>query len=378
MTIQWMVVGWMIIGMSMSVHAGDSLDWRNYQDADWTTPVGDQARYGHCWAFAAIGMVESQVKIARNNPDMDVDLSEQMLQSCVFDDTERWFMDAIFDFLRDEGTVDEACFPLVDVADPPPCSDKCADWADRLTLIDEWQWLFPPYEPPQNVTEMMKEALLSGPIGVRITVYSDLARDYETGIYVHTGGEMLGDHFVVLVGYNDTSGDPDQWYWIAKNSWGADWGEDGYFRIRMGTNEAGIEEQVARALIYPNAPVCDADGVTVSTSSDYVKPGDSFFVDAVICNTGNLPETVLFTAVLDVGIGTYWFYPSWVAFPPDTDASAMQLPLGETPVEVIPAFTWPDTGSSRLPDVRIYGAVLDTGFTEILGDIGVASFGYGP
>ena len=30
-------------------------------------------------------------------------------------------------------------------------------------------------------------------------------------------------------------------YWILANSWNTDWGENGYFRIRRGTNEVGVE-----------------------------------------------------------------------------------------------------------------------------------------
>lgn len=50
----------------------------------------------------------------------------------------------------------------------------------------------------------------------------------------------ITNHAVVVVGYgvDEASG---MKYWIVKNSWGTSWGEDGYFRIRRGTNELSIE-----------------------------------------------------------------------------------------------------------------------------------------
>ena len=43
----------------------------------------------------------------------------------------------------------------------------------------------------------------------------------------HDCGENV-NHAVLLIGYG-TEGGVD--YWLCKNSWGTDWGEDGFFRV---------------------------------------------------------------------------------------------------------------------------------------------------
>jgi len=46
------------------------------------------------------------------------------------------------------------------------------------------------------------------------------------------------DHSVVLVGYGEENGIK---YWKLQNSWGKDWGEDGFFRMVRGKDHTGIE-----------------------------------------------------------------------------------------------------------------------------------------
>lgn len=46
------------------------------------------------------------------------------------------------------------------------------------------------------------------------------------------------NHVITLVGFGT---DPDGTkYWRLKNSWGADWGENGYVRFKRGVNTCGI------------------------------------------------------------------------------------------------------------------------------------------
>jgi len=56
----------------------------------------------------------------------------------------------------------------------------------------------------------------------------------------------LAKQTVALVGYNDESNPP---YWIIKNSWGSDWGMEGYAYIAKGSNQCGIDSYPIAATV---------------------------------------------------------------------------------------------------------------------------------
>lgn len=60
----------------------DAIDWRDKDGFNWVTPVKHQAMCASCIAFSAVAALESLIRIENDQPDLDIDLSEQHLFNC--------------------------------------------------------------------------------------------------------------------------------------------------------------------------------------------------------------------------------------------------------------------------------------------------------
>lgn len=98
-----------------------------------------------------------------------------------------------------------------------------------------------------NNTHMMAAIVAQGSVSVTFTVMQDFPA-YRSGVYTHVNGSALGGHAVTAIGWGVDAGVP---YWLIKNSWSTYWGESGFFRIRRGTDEVGIES-TPTAIKYPS------------------------------------------------------------------------------------------------------------------------------
>lgn len=208
-------------------------DWRNVNGRNYVTGVRDQGNCGSCWAFATTAILESRILITSHTPDTDLDLSEQAMVSCNDENSGclGGYPDAAMSYLQTAG------IPLE--TDAPYTSGTTATDGVCTTPMQQNTYRVTGFEDVATSVEAIKNAITQyGPLAAGYTVYSDFLY-YESGVYSHVFGEVLGAHMVAIVGYDDA-----EQAWIIKNSWGPDWGEGGYFRIRSGTNECEIEDGV--------------------------------------------------------------------------------------------------------------------------------------
>ncbi len=231
-----------------------SFDWRNSNGQNWMTSVKDQGGCGSCWAFSTVGTVEGTYNIESGNPNLDLDLAEEYLVSdCytmgAYGNCCGGSYEDAFEFVRDSGIPDEACMPYVDrtscscgtscgsnctyrsggACSDAACSDRCANWQSRAVKIDA--------SAPVPSGQIRQYLIDKGPLSAALGVGSGYGGSFDAqGVY-RCSNDSGANHAVVVVGYNDAGG-----YWIIKNSWGATWNGDGYFKVGYG--ECVIESWV--------------------------------------------------------------------------------------------------------------------------------------
>lgn len=88
-----------------------------------------------------------------------------------------------------------------------------------------------------TVSDIQNDIMTRGSVTAAFTVYQDFLT-YKSGVYSHKTGPSLGGHAVRFVGWGTEAGGD---YWLVANSWNAGWGDNGFFKIKRGTNECGIE-----------------------------------------------------------------------------------------------------------------------------------------
>ncbi|XP_076028654.1 dipeptidyl peptidase 1-like isoform X2 [Oratosquilla oratoria] len=226
-------------------------DWRNVSGVNYVSDIRDQGACGSCYAFASMAALESRVRILTDN-ELKPTFSPQDVVSCskLSQGCEGGFPYLIAGrYAQDKGVVAEKCAPYTGE------DDACSTVASCRRHYTAHYRYVGGYYGACNEIEMKLALVRGGPLAVGFEVYGDFM-SYKGGVYHHTGLTdgfnpfEITNHAVLVVGYGVDSKTGEN-YWTVKNSWGPNWGEDGYFRIRRGTDECGIESLAVEVVPIP-------------------------------------------------------------------------------------------------------------------------------
>lgn len=177
------------------------------------TSIKDQGDCGSCWAFSALGAMESALK----KKGVSADLSEQELVDCAGDygnmGCDGGWMGSALDYVLDNGVSSEKDYPYKGV--DQNCKTRTA--AYKISTYTE-----------KSGCAALAAGIAVGPVSVAV----DATRwgGYVKGILSKCGTSL--NHAVIVVGASPTE-------WKIKNSWGSSWGENGYIRLKTG-NTCGV------------------------------------------------------------------------------------------------------------------------------------------
>ncbi|RZC38023.1 cathepsin L1 [Asbolus verrucosus] len=226
------------LGLDEKVKAPNSFDWR---DQGAVSQVKNQGGCGSCWAFSSTGALEAQVKIVQGK---SVLASEQQLVDCVTDNygCGGGWMTTAFAYIAQAGGIDS------DEAYPYEAVDGSCHYRPEKSVAHVEGFA----ELKQADEELMAEMVATkGPVSVAIDADGDFA-SYVSGVYYNADCDREAfNHAVLVVGYGSEGG---QDYWIVKNSWGINWGDNGYIKMaRNRNNHCGIASKTKFDKNYPDA-----------------------------------------------------------------------------------------------------------------------------
>lgn len=207
----------------------EHFDWRE-QAPECVNDIRNQGSCGSCWAFALTNVLGDRFCI-QSQGKQKVLLSPQDLVSC---DTFNYgcnggniFISWLYTTFY--GVCSDECKEYVSsIGHNPPCERKCTNTKQRIeykTYMNDYPKHF------DTIASIKKEIMDNGPVESGYIVHKDFYY-YKGGVYKYTWGDSVGGHAIKIIGWGvekETNTD----YWIIANSWGRQWGEDGYFRMAL-------------------------------------------------------------------------------------------------------------------------------------------------
>eukprot|EP00928_Gymnodinium_smaydae_P027677 TRINITY_DN21321_c0_g1_i2.p1 TRINITY_DN21321_c0_g1~~TRINITY_DN21321_c0_g1_i2.p1 ORF type:complete len:554 (-),score=125.19 TRINITY_DN21321_c0_g1_i2:55-1626(-) len=230
-------------------------DWSNLTNGiNYLEPVMDQSDCGSCYAASSMRMLTARHKIATKSPDaLPWSISMPLFCGEYNQGCKGGFPFLMAKWSSELGLLPATCMRYSTAG---KCKLECdlSKLSGKRYKAANHRYLGSFYGN-SSTSEIMQELYEKGPLVLSFEPQEDFMY-YSDGIYKSTADDSHAkqnkprgewervDHAVLLVGYGVENGTK---YWKLQNSWGEDWGEDGYFRMLRGADESGIESSAEAA-----------------------------------------------------------------------------------------------------------------------------------
>lgn len=187
--------------------------------------------------------LESAYLIHHKTSDVNYDLSEQQLIDCVKrDGCHGGFAVTALQYIQQHGQTGEHSYPY------RMEENHCVGGQQSIAHLNNWcvrsKFFYGGGLHPETLTDNeMQQALVHfGPLYVTFNAGTLGTKHYRSGVFDDPQCPDRINHAVTIVGYTPNA-------WIIKNSWGNQWGEQGFFHLARGKNRCGINTEIAYPIV---------------------------------------------------------------------------------------------------------------------------------
>lgn len=208
----------------------------NWNNTEYLSPVKQQGNCGSCWAFSTTNALETFMRFKGYSIDR---LSEQELVDCSTENNgcNGGFMHKAFDYIIDnKGLTSNEDYPYLEkknICQKKNCLIDNNNINNNILIyenVNGSSLLQYEFNVPRSIIDRVLSLQIS-PLCIALDASSIYFQFYKTGVIdIQLNETQQLNHAVLLVGYGFDEGGL---YWIIQNSWGTQWGDNGFCKIRV-------------------------------------------------------------------------------------------------------------------------------------------------